>query len=62
MARALRMFLGPDGKLMSVRWKIDKSVFRYSRGVDRPIVAPQFPCSTIQSAIGTKIGTGAARG
>ena len=37
------MFFGPDSKLMSVRWKIFKTVFRYSEGLDKPIVEPQFP-------------------
>ena len=37
------MFFGPDGKLMSVKWKIYKTIFRYSEGVDKPIVQPQFP-------------------
>ena len=37
------MFFGPDGQLMSVKWKIYKTIFRYSDGVDKPIVQPQFP-------------------
>ena len=37
------MFFGPDGELMSVRWKMYKNVFRYSEGLDKPIVKPQFP-------------------
>jgi arylsulfatase len=37
------MFFGPDGKLMSVKWKIYKTIFRYSEGVAKPIVEPQFP-------------------
>jgi arylsulfatase len=37
------MFFGPDGELMSVKWKIYKTIFRYSDGVDKPIVTPQFP-------------------
>lgn len=36
-------FFGPDGELMSVKWKIYKLIFRYSDGVDKPIVKPQFP-------------------
>ena len=28
---------------MSVRWKYYKTIFRYSQGLDRPIVKPQFP-------------------
>jgi arylsulfatase len=37
------VFFGPDGELMSVRWKMFKTVFRYSDGLDKPIVRPQFP-------------------
>ena len=37
------LFFGPDGELMSVKWKIYKGIFRYSDGVDKPIVKPQFP-------------------
>ena len=39
------MFFGPDGELMSVKWKIYKTILRYSEGVDKPIVKPQFPMS-----------------
>ena len=28
---------------MSVKWKIYKVIFRYSEGIDKPIVKPQFP-------------------
>jgi hypothetical protein len=28
---------------MSVKWKIYKTILRYSEGVDKPIVKPQFP-------------------
>lgn len=28
---------------MSVKWKIYKVILRYSEGVDKPIVKPQFP-------------------
>jgi arylsulfatase A-like enzyme len=41
--RDSHMFFGPDGELMSVRWKIFKLIFRYSEGIDKPIVTPQFP-------------------
>ncbi len=41
--RETYMFFGPDGQLMSVKWKIYKTIFRYCEGVDKPIVAPQFP-------------------
>jgi arylsulfatase A-like enzyme len=37
------MLFGPDGELMSVKWKIYKTIFRYSEGLDKPIVASQFP-------------------
>jgi len=37
------MFFGPDGDLMSIKWKIYKGVFRYSKGLNQPIVKPQFP-------------------
>lgn len=37
------MYWAPDGKLAGVRWKIYKAVFRYSEGIDKPIVEPQFP-------------------
>lgn len=37
------MFFGPDGELMSVKWKIYKTILRYSEGIDKPIVKPQFP-------------------
>ena len=37
------MLFGPDGELMSVKWKMYKTILRYSEGVDKPIVKPQFP-------------------
>jgi arylsulfatase len=37
------MFFGPDGQAMSVKWKMYKTVLRYSEGADKPIVTPQFP-------------------
>jgi arylsulfatase A-like enzyme len=37
------MLFGPDGQLMSVRWKIFKTILRYTEGLDKPIVKPQFP-------------------
>ena len=37
------LFFGPDGHLMSVKWRQIKVVIRYSEGVDQPIVTPQFP-------------------
>ena len=40
---------GPDGSLMSVKWKIYKIILRYSEGVDKPIVTPQFPIYDLSS-------------
>jgi arylsulfatase A-like enzyme len=37
------MFFGPDAKLMSIKWKIYKTILRYSKGIDEPIVEPQVP-------------------
>ncbi len=37
------LFAGPDGDLMSVKYGQVKVVFRYSEGMDKPIVKPQFP-------------------
>ena len=37
------IFFGPDGSLMSVKWNNIKIWLRYSEGVDKPIVEPQFP-------------------
>jgi arylsulfatase A-like enzyme len=37
------LFFGPDGSLMSSKWHNIKAVFRYSEGIDQPIVEPQFP-------------------
>ena len=37
------LFFGTDGELMSVKWKHFKLIFRYSEGVEHPIVTPQFP-------------------
>jgi arylsulfatase A-like enzyme len=37
------LFFGPDGSLMSSKWHNVKAVFRYSDGLDKPIVSPQFP-------------------
>jgi len=37
------MFFGPDGELMSVKWKFIKAILRYSEGIDKPVVKPQFP-------------------
>jgi arylsulfatase A-like enzyme len=37
------LFAGPDGGLMSVKYGQIKIIFRYSEGIDKPIVKPQFP-------------------
>jgi arylsulfatase len=37
------IFYGPDGELMSVKWKTYKVIFRYSDGMSNPIVTPQWP-------------------
>ena len=42
------MFFGPDGELMSVKWKIYKTIFRYtentlSPAVQNGFIKPQFP-------------------
>jgi arylsulfatase A-like enzyme len=39
------MFFGVDGGLMSIKWKIYKTVFRYTEtpAADKPYVKPQFP-------------------
>ena len=42
-ARKSVLFFGPDGELMSVKWRNVKAVFRYCDGIDQPILRPQFP-------------------
>lgn len=37
------LFFGPDGSLMSVKWHNIKIWLRYTEGIDKPIVKPQFP-------------------
>ena len=37
------LFHGPDGELMSAKWRDIKVVFRYSEGIEDPIVSPQLP-------------------
>ena len=37
------LFFGLDGALMSVKWKIYRTIFRYTNGLESPIVQPQFP-------------------
>jgi arylsulfatase len=41
--REALLFFGPDGSLMSVKWHNIKIWLRYSEGIEKPIVAPQFP-------------------
>jgi arylsulfatase A-like enzyme len=41
--RTTVLFYGPDGELMSAKWHDIKVVFRYSLGIDQPIVTPQLP-------------------
>ena len=39
------MFFGIDGELMSIKWKLYKTIFRYteSHAIDKPYIRPQFP-------------------
>jgi arylsulfatase A-like enzyme len=37
------LFFGPDGLLMSSKWRQIKTVFRHCEGISSPIVQPQFP-------------------
>ncbi|MDF7807468.1 sulfatase-like hydrolase/transferase [Pontiellaceae bacterium B12219] len=41
--RTSYMFFGADGKLMSLKWRFYKTVFRFSEGVGSPYVEPQLP-------------------
>jgi arylsulfatase len=41
--RETLLFFGPDGLLMSSKWRQVKVVFRYCEGVSEPILEPQFP-------------------
>jgi arylsulfatase A-like enzyme len=41
--RETLLFFGPDGSLMSSKWRQVKCVFRYCEGVSEPILEPQFP-------------------
>jgi arylsulfatase A-like enzyme len=41
--RVAVLFHGPDGELMSAKWRDIKVVFRYSTGIEDPIVTPQLP-------------------
>jgi hypothetical protein len=37
------LLFGPDGSLMSVKWRNVKAILRYCEGIDKPILEPQFP-------------------
>jgi hypothetical protein len=37
------LFFGPDGSLMSSKWRNIKAILRYCEGIDQPILEPQFP-------------------
>jgi arylsulfatase A-like enzyme len=39
------MFFGVDGQLLSIKWKIYKTIFRYTEtpALEKPYIAPQFP-------------------
>jgi hypothetical protein len=39
------MFFGIDGELLSIKWKIYKTIFRYteSHAIDKSYIRPQFP-------------------
>lgn len=37
------LFFGPDGSLMSSKWRNVKAVFRHSEGMAQPILEPQWP-------------------
>jgi arylsulfatase len=41
--RETLLFFGPDGSLMSSKWRNIKAVFRHAEGIDKPILAPQWP-------------------
>jgi arylsulfatase len=41
--RETLLFFGPDGSLMSSKWRQVKAVFRYCEGISAPILEPQFP-------------------
>jgi arylsulfatase len=41
--RETLLFFGPDGSLMSSKWRQVKAVLRYCDGIDKPILQPQFP-------------------
>ena len=37
------ILFGLDGGLVSVKWKIYKTIFRYSKALEEPLITPQFP-------------------
>jgi len=37
------LFFSPDGELMSVKWNTVKVIFRYTEGIEKPIVKPYLP-------------------
>jgi arylsulfatase len=37
------LYFGSDGELMAVKWNTVKVILRYSEGISKPIVKPQFP-------------------
>jgi arylsulfatase len=37
------IFYGPDGELMSVKWRTIKAIFRYQEGMTQVITTPRFP-------------------
>jgi arylsulfatase A-like enzyme len=41
--REALLFFGPDGSLMSSKWRNVKAVFRHSEGMAQPILEPQWP-------------------
>ncbi|HEY6316872.1 MAG TPA: arylsulfatase, partial [Acidimicrobiia bacterium] len=41
--RETLIFFGPDGSLMSSKWRQMKAIMRYCDGVDKPILEAQFP-------------------
>ena len=41
--RETLLFFGPDGSLMSSKWRNVKAVFRHAEGMAQPILEPQWP-------------------
>jgi hypothetical protein len=40
------MFFGTDGELLSIKWKIYKTIFRYTQAplaIEKPYIKPQIP-------------------